>query len=141
MSLKAPTLGCLLCYDIYNMSWYKPGNKYGAIKTTHNGHVYDSKLEAAHARNLDFRLKAKDILGWDRQFKVDLYYYDSTGFKWADKSWKIDFRVQEKDGTYTLEEVKGFITEDYLHKKKLCERVWIKDNKNYRLKIYTAKDI
>ena len=121
--------------------WYSQRNKYGAIKTTHDGHVYDSKLEAKHAQNLDFRKKGKLIKGWTRQCKIDLYYYDSMGVKYSDKSWKVDFLVEEKDGTFTLEEVKGLATNDFLAKERLLKNVWLHDHPNYKYKIYYAKDI
>ena len=116
-------------------------NKYHAIKTTYNGSIYDSKLESKHAQNLDFRLKAGLISGWDRQCKIDLYFYDSKGNKVTYKSWKVDFCVHELDGTYTLEEVKGMEGDDYRWKKEILEKVWLKDNLNYKFKVYKSKDI
>lgn len=116
-------------------------NKYHAIKTHYGGSIYDSKLEAKHAQNLDLRLKARNILDWERQFKVDLYFYNSRGDKINYKSWKVDFRVRELDGTYTLEEVKGVEGDDYRWKKEILEKVWLPDNKNYKFKVYKSKDI
>jgi hypothetical protein len=40
--------------------------KFGAIRTTHNGQVYDSKLEAARAAELDLLLAAGEITSWER---------------------------------------------------------------------------
>lgn len=116
-------------------------NKYHAIKTHYGGSIYDSKLESKHAQNLDLRLKAGDILEWERQFKVDLYFYNSRGDKINYKSWKVDFRIRELDGTYTLEEVKGVEGDDYRWKKEILEKVWLADHKNYKFKVYKSKDI
>jgi hypothetical protein len=40
--------------------------KYGAVKTTYNGAVYDSKLEAGRAMALDALQAAGRIAGWRR---------------------------------------------------------------------------
>lgn len=39
----------------------RQSNKFKAIRTLYNNHVYDSKKEAAYAEELDWRMKAKDI--------------------------------------------------------------------------------
>ena len=55
------------------MSFFKRRqNKYGAQKQTVDGYSYASKKEAAYAQELDLRIKAKDIKGYDRQVKVSM---------------------------------------------------------------------
>lgn len=123
------------------MAWRKSNNKYGAIKQSFNGRVYDSGLEKSHAVALDLMLKGGQIKSVTPQYKIDLYFYDSQGNKHSYKSWKVDFLVENNDGTYELQEVKGLAGEDFLWKKNICEKVWLKDNPGYTLKILYEKDI
>ena len=47
----------------------KGKNKYGAVKTTYNGVVYDSKAEAHRAQELDIMQRAGYITDVQRQTK------------------------------------------------------------------------
>lgn len=85
--------------------------------------------------------KAKQILGYDRQFKVELYYYDAKGNRYNSKSWKIDFRVHNLDGSYTLEEVKGMELPDFKFKRELLENVWLLDNPDHNLVVLKQTNI
>lgn len=44
---------------------------------------------------------------------------------------RVDFRVHENDGSFTLAETKEFETADYKIEKKLIESVWLKDHLDY----------
>jgi hypothetical protein len=111
------------------------GNKYGAKRQTYDGYNYDSKLEASRAWELDMELQAGNIKAWERQFKVDLYFYNKDGDKILYKPWKVDFRVEQLDGTFVLEEVKGMETEDFRVKRDICSKVWIPDHPDHTLVI------
>lgn len=116
-------------------------NKYNAVRQTYNGINYDSRLEASRAYELDILKKSKQIKDYERQYKVQLYYYDSEGNRYDTKTWKIDFRVLNNDGSYTLEEVKGMETADYKFKRDLLENVWLKDNLDHTLVVLKQRNI
>jgi hypothetical protein len=44
---------------------------------------------------------------------------------------RVDSRVHENDGSFTLVETKGFETPDYKIKKKPIESVWLKERLDY----------
>lgn len=90
--------------------------KYHNHSQIYNGHTYDSKLEARYAAELDYRLKAKDIKGWERQIKIDLKV---NGTHIA--NYYIDFIVQEKDGHYNFTEIKGLVLGVWAIKWKIFE--------------------
>lgn len=98
------------------------GNKYGAIKQTYNGHSYHSKFEASYAMELDLRLKAKDIKSWDRQHKIELYAYDTKVCNYY-----IDFVITHNDGVKEYVECKGFETNVWKLKWKLCQAKFKKE--------------
>ena len=106
-------------------------NKYGAIKTNYNGNKYDSRFEASVARDLDIRLAAGQILGYDRQYKVEMWAYDCHGKPAMKKTHKIDFRVHELDGSYTLLEAKGVETADYKDRRNWLEAFWLPENPDH----------
>ncbi len=116
-------------------------NKYKAIRQTYNGVNYDSKLEASRAYELDMLVKAGQIKGYERQYKVELYYYDAKGQRYNSKSWKIDFRVENNDGSFTLEEVKGLELPDFKFKRELLENVWLVDNLDHNLVVLKQGNI
>ena len=99
-----------------------PKNKFGAIKQTYNGYSYQSKKEAAYAMELDLRVKAKDIKSWDRQHKIELYAY---GVKIC--NYYIDFVITHNDGIKEYVEVKGFETNVWKLKWKLCKAKFKKE--------------
>jgi hypothetical protein len=103
-------------------------NKYGAIKTEYNGSKYDSKFEASVARDLDIRLKAGEIKDWERQFKVEMWAYNCHGERAMKVSHKVDFRVHELDGSYTLLEAKGIETADYKMRRNWLEAFWLPEH-------------
>lgn len=82
--------------------------KYGAVKT--NG--FDSKAEADYAAQLDLRKAAAngDVLDYLTQVSIKL----AEGV-----TYRADFLVFLRDGTWEFVEVKGFSTRDWVIKKKL----------------------
>ena len=83
----------------------KGRNKYNATKQNYNGYNYDSKLEAAYARELDYRLQLGEIENWERQVRLDLVV---KGILW--RSYKIDFKVYHFNNPPEYVEVKGVQT-------------------------------
>lgn len=95
--------------------YQKKGNrksKYGAIKTSVDGHVFDSKKEADYYCNLKLRLQGGDIKG----FCLQPIFILAEGLKY-----KADFIVFNNDGTTEIIDVKGFKTKEYTTKKKVFE--------------------
>ena len=102
------------------MVWYSErANKYGAKRTDYGGNVYHSKFEAGYAEELDLRLMAKDIKGWERQKRFSFNFVKKHG-DWVltDKSiagkegfhitdYILDFIITHNDGTKEFIEVKG----------------------------------
>ena len=106
------------------------GNKYHAVSSTYNGISYHSKKEAAYAAELDLRVKAKDIKGWERQKKISL---DINGYHIC--NYYMDFVVEHNDGTFEYVEVKGFETEEWRLKWKLTEAIFSKERPDVRLTV------
>lgn len=91
-------------------------SKYNAKPTEHNGVLYDSKAEAAHAGRLDLRKRAGQVRWWLRQVPVMI------GEPGVDKPYRVDFVVCEADGSVHAEEVKGMETPQFKRQK----RQWAK---------------
>lgn len=75
--------------------------KYGAKPTEYNGRRYDSKREAAYARELDMRKAAGEVIGWLPQVPIPL----PGGVRYV-----VDFLVFDADGTCRFIDVKGVET-------------------------------
>lgn len=101
-------------YMTYTRSFFKTGNKYGAVKQTYNNYNYDSKFEARVAASLDQQLKNGEIKSWERQKTIDLYAYGKPICKY-----RIDFVIEHLDGIREYREAKGFQTDVWRIKWKL----------------------
>lgn len=119
---------------------FKTANKYGAIRQTYDGYSYDSKFEAHCAHELDLLVKAKQIKGWDRQFKVEMIAYNEHGEPVMRKNHKIDFRIHELDGTFRLIEAKGVETQDYKDRREWLEKLWLPVNPDYTYEVWKQKN-
>jgi hypothetical protein len=95
---------------------YQTRNKYGAVKQTYNGRSYHSKKECAYAQELDWRLKAGEIIEIIPQFKLELYVNEIKICNYY-----MDFKVILADESVELIEVKGFPTALWKLKWKLTE--------------------
>lgn len=111
----------------------------GAIRTEYNGRVYPSKHEANEARNLDLKKKAGLIKDWDYQFKIEMTAYDQNGMPAMTKTHRIDFRIHELDGMFTLHEAKGYSTEDYIERREWLKAFWLPFNPEYRYEVHYNK--
>jgi len=94
-------------------------NKYNATSASYNGYTYHSKKEATYAMQLDLRIKAKEVVSWTRQHKLELRVNGSLICKYY-----IDFRAELTDGSVEYIEVKGFETDVWRLKWKLTEALW-----------------
>ena len=95
-------------------------SKYGAIKTSADGHTFDSKKEADYYCELKLRLQGGDIKG----FCLQPIFILAPGLKY-----KADFIVFHNDGTAEIIDTKGFKTKEYIAKKKV-----FKDKYNLEIK-------
>ena len=93
-------------------------NKYNNKKTVYNGFKYDSKKEAEYAFRLDMLIKAKEVLSYDRQVRLNLVVNDLKVCAYI-----VDFIVTYPDGTIQYVDVKGYKTDVYKLKKKLVKAV------------------
>lgn len=98
------------------LSGWRKKSKYGAKKQTFNGDKYDSTFEAKVAEDLAWQLKSGDLIEVKRQVKIPLYV---NGVLIA--SYYIDFVTTDKHGAKKYIEVKGFETELWKIKWKLCQ--------------------
>ena len=81
-------------------------NKFGAVRQTYKGRSYHSKLEARHAEELDWRVKAGEITEIIPQFKIEIKVRGVFICNYY-----IDFRIRLADKSYEYIEVKGFETD------------------------------
>lgn len=109
---------------MYHQTFFKK-TKFNAVRTQYGGYNYASRLEARQAAELDLRLMAKDILGWERQYKVEFECLRQDGTPVSLGFHKVDFRVHELDGSYTLLEAKGMETADYMLRRRMLEKLWL----------------
>jgi ribosomal protein S17 len=103
-------------------------NKYGAIKTTLDGMVFDSKAEAERWAALRQRFLAKEITHLARQVSFQLTAHGKVICNYI-----ADFTYVE-NGEYIVEDVKGVVTRDFALKSKLVEAQY-----GYKIRIYKKK--
>jgi len=90
----------------------KSYNKYGAVKVYKDGIRSASKLEQAVLDLLTKMEEAGEIMNLSTQVRVYL-------FKNPDIYYIPDFRYEYPDGTVEYAEAKGFVTPEFVIKKKL----------------------
>lgn len=88
------------------MVWNKTFNYYNTKKRMIGGKKYDSNFEAGYAQDLELKLKAKEIKGYDAHVKLPL---EVNGYIVCD--YYIDFVVYHKDGIVEYTECKGWATD------------------------------
>lgn len=113
----------------------KGWSKYNAKITIYNGKKYRSAFEAKGARDLDIRKKIGEILDYDWQYKLEMMAYNYLGEPVMPKDHKVDFRVHELDGTYTLLEYKGPEEQNFKEAKKWIEALWLPLNHDHAYKV------
>lgn len=87
-------------------------SKYGAVKTSADGHTFDSKKEAEYYCELKLRLQSGDIKG----FCLQPVFILAPGLKY-----KADFIIFHNNETAEIIDTKGFKTKEYIAKKKVFE--------------------
>ena len=112
------------------MAYTQRYTKYRAKRTEYNGEVYDSKLEAGVAYQLDMRLRAGEIAAVERQFQVVCIPYTRDGRPMPALAvrHKVDFRVTNLDDTYELIEAKGMELADYQMRRRWLEAFWLPEH-------------
>lgn len=81
----------------------------------YNGRWYQSQLEIKYAQELDFRMKAGEVIDWKPQHRIEIKV---NGVKIC--NYYIDFRVVLKDGSVQMVETKGPEQETWKLKWRLC---------------------
>jgi len=94
-------------------------NKYRNKKTMYNDVLYDSMREATYARELDLRVKAKDIMAWSGQPKFPILV---NGKKIC--TYIADFKVINNDGSVEYVDTKGYETSIFKLKFKLIKALF-----------------
>lgn len=92
-------------------------HKYGAKRTEYGGQLYDSKAEAAYARELDIRKAAGDIQDWGRADTVDLI----PGKRGERIDYRPDFWVIDRTHGHYRVDVKGVETPVFKLKMRLLK--------------------
>ena len=64
-----------------------------------------------------------------------MWAYNCHGERVIKKSYKVDFRLHELDGSYTLLEAKGFHTDDWLDRRKWLEKLWLPENLDHKYEV------
>lgn len=77
-------------------------NKYRNKRTEYNNITYDSKKEANYAIQLDWQIKAKEVVKWERQIRYKLIV---EGINIG--TYVLDFKVYYTDGSIRYIDVKG----------------------------------
>lgn len=100
------------------MSYYQKlsGNKFHNKKTTYNGMKFDSIGERNYCEELDWRIKAGEIQGYERQVKIELKV---NGVLIC--NYYADFVVTDKHGAKEIHEYKGFMTSSFQYKWRLLQ--------------------
>lgn len=98
-------------YKKYQRSQSKQ-SKYKSIKTSIDGHTFDSRKEAEYYNELKLRLKTGEIKGFCLQ---------PTFILAEEVKYKPDFIIFNNDNTSEIIDVKGFKTKEYKIKKKIFE--------------------
>lgn len=98
-------------------------NKYGARKTEYAGVMYDSKREAEYAHELDLRVRAHDIVSWQRQVKYPMVVNDKLITTYV-----ADFVITLGNGHIEIVDVKGVETPVFKLKAKLLDALYVQHN-------------
>lgn len=111
---KESTISAKTYQEQYLSNTRKKG-KYNNVRQEYNGRQYDSKLEAKFAQELDYRIDLGEIKEVIPQFKIPIVVNNVHICVYY-----IDFKVINKDDSITFFEVKGYKTDLWRIKWKLC---------------------
>jgi hypothetical protein len=98
-------------------------NKFNAVRTPYKGRTYDSKREAAYARQLDLEVEAREVLWWIPQVTVPLGEDDSLRVDFLVARWER-FTAYPGVGAVAVHavDVKGVTTRDFARRAKLWRK-------------------
>jgi hypothetical protein len=114
------------------MAWGTPrGRKFGNIRSEYGGQVFDSRLEAGRAAELDLLLAAGQIGDWRKGTRWTLLepYVDPLGKKWRKVAYVPDMecwkpgRTRDDGPPDWLEDCKGVKTAAFVLKQAMMARV------------------
>lgn len=95
-------------------------HKYGAKKTTIDGHTFDSKREAQYYNDLKLLQRVGVVVEVKLQPKFELQPgFKHRGRKILPITYTADFLVTYKDGRVEVVDVKGMKTQQYQLRKKM----------------------
>lgn len=94
-------------------------SKYGNKKIEIDGHVFDSKREADRYAELKILERAREISDLKIQKSYDLFVNGLKISRYVADFFYIDNRT----GTKVVEDAKGYLTREYVMKKKLMKAV------------------
>lgn len=92
-------------------------HKYGARKTEYKGVLYDSKLEAKIAADIEILAGTGALTRWARQVRYQLRGRNGAIIA----THVVDFVLEYRDGHTEVWEAKGYPTDDWKLKRKLFE--------------------
>jgi similar to phage protein len=104
-----------------------------------NGKIYDSKFEAQVAAELEIEKNLGQIKDYDTQYRIEGWVYDENGNPAFPYRHKVDFRIHNLDGSFTLREAKGVETDDYKWRRKILEKVWLPAHPEYTYEVVYQK--
>jgi hypothetical protein len=124
-----------LCGAVKNEAPDAP-RKFHNRSSEYNGYIYMSALEMRYAVELDWRLKAKEIVSWERQVKLDLQVNGQHMCNYY-----IDFVEHYPDGSRQFTEIKGAETDLWRLKWKIFEATFDQFKKHPDDRLLVVKQI
>ena len=97
-------------------------NKYRNEKTMYNDVLYDSIKEANYAKELDLRVRIKDIKGWIGDKKTLRFNLIVNGIKIC--TYTPDFEITHNSGLVEYLDIKGVETTSFKLKFKLIKALY-----------------
>ena len=88
------------------MAWPRRKGKFNNKRAVHGGRLYHSKKEADYARELDLRVRAKELKSWRRQVPFRLCVNGRLVCTYI-----LDFEETDTNDNVSYTEVKGYETD------------------------------
>nr|DAS27830.1 MAG TPA: Protein of unknown function (DUF1064) [Caudoviricetes sp.] len=96
--------------------------------------------EAQVAAELEIEKNLGQIKDYDTQYRIEGWVYDENGNPAFPYRHKVDFRIHNLDGSFTLREAKGVETDDYKWRRKILEKVWLPAHPEYTYEVVYQKN-
>ena len=94
-------------------------SKYGNKWVKYDGHSFQSQAECDHYKKLMLQLQAGQIIGFERQKLFKLAINELLIC-----TYRCDFFIKTLEGGYQVHDIKGFISDEYLIKKRLMKVIY-----------------